>query len=302
MSLFSVQVPASSANLGPGFDSLGLALNLYLELTVSTSEGGLEISISGEGADTLPRDSRNLIYRGLQQSFQALHREPPGLNLRVRNSIPIQSGLGSSSAALVAGLVAGIVLTSGELDGGLILRTAHALEGHIDNAAASFFGGLVALAVEDEEVSWLQLPVAPLDLIAVLPEVDLPTEEMRSILPKRVSLASAAANLARIPFLLDGLARGDLSSLAHASRDELHQPYRLGIIPGADQAREAGIVAGAAAVVLSGAGPSLLAFVDQNGEAVARSMQDEFKRAGASSRAFHLRPDRKGVVVSEPEI
>lgn len=298
MNGFRISVPASSANLGPGFDCLALAVNLHLELQVEPIDESLEIRNSGEGADILPRDPENRLYQAIERALQIYGRAVPGLRLTVRNRIPIGSGLGSSSAALIAGLMAGGALASQEPDPGLILEQARELEGHADNAAASLFGGLVAVEAGQGEISWLQLPLASLKLVLVVPAAGHSTREMRDVLPDTVDHAAASRSLSRIPFLLEGLRTGDLEMLSRASKDELHEPHRLLQIGGAAQARLAGLAAGAAAVVLSGAGPGLLAFVGEEGEAVGEAMRVAFQGAGVKSRAFHLRPATAGARVT----
>lgn len=293
-----VTVPASSANLGPGFDCLALALDLHLELAARLIEGDLIIEIEGEGAEHLPHDGTNMIFRALRAVYQASGQKIPGLHLTVSNRIPVKSGLGSSSAALVAGALAGFGLLSVDSEPEFILQLARQMEGHADNAAASLLGGLVAIGPAQEQVEWLKLPLEPLRLIVVLPDVDLSTREMRDALPKLVEHAAASRNLARMPFLLEAFRRGDMSLLGHASRDELHEPHRMGCIPGAHEAREAGLAAGAAAVVLSGAGPALLALLDGEGDEVADAMRGAFESAGVRARVFHLRPDFQGAVMS----
>lgn len=294
-----VTVPASSANLGPGFDCLALALDLHLELVARPIGDDLVIEIAGEGAGQLPHDGNNLIYQALRAVYQEEGSQAPGLRLTVANQIPVKSGLGSSSAALVAGALAAFGLLSVDPEPGFVLQLARRLEGHADNAAASLLGGLVAIGPAQGQIEWLKLPMEPAKLVVVLPQVELSTRAMRDALPTAVEHASATRNLARVPFLIEALRRGDLSLLGRAARDEIHEPHRLGLIPGADEARQAGLAAGAAAVVLSGAGPALMAFVDDELiDEVARAMQSAFEAAGVSARVLHLRPEFRGATVS----
>lgn len=294
-----VTVPASSANLGPGFDCLALALDLHLGLVARPIGDDLVIEIAGEGAGQLPHDETNLIFQALRAVYHEHGRQASGLHLTVANQIPVKSGLGSSSAALVAGALAAFGLLSVDPEPGFVLQLARRLEGHADNAAASLLGGLVAVGPAEGQIDWLTLPLEPVKLVVVLPEVELSTRAMRGVLPATVEHAAATRNVARVPFLLEALRRGDLSLLGRAAPDELHEPHRLSRIPGAAKARQAGLAAGAAAVVLSGAGPALMAFVDDELiDEVARAMQSTFEAVGVSARVLHLRPEFRGATLS----
>lgn len=283
-----VTVPATSANLGPGFDSLAVALSLHNTVEVRLAEEGLSVQAQGEGAGTLPADDSNLIIRAIRRVYGHLGERPPGLVIKADNRIPLGSGLGSSAAAVVAGLAAADTLASAKLSPGEFLRLAHELEGHADNAAAALHGGLRVVQTQGGEIRAHALPYQPSKVAVVVPAVDLPTQEMRRALPARVPHSDAAANAANLSLLLHGLAMGDYTLIREGADDALHEPYRLPLIPGAAQAVEAGRQAGAAAVVLSGAGPSLLAFCSQAHDAVAQAMQGAFQAAGLKARRFIL--------------
>lgn len=292
-----VRVPGSTANLGPGFDCLGLAVGIYLEIYVEVRPAGLEIQVSGTGRGRIPQDDDNLILRAIRQAWSQLGHRAPGLRLRATNGIPLASGLGSSSAAVVAGLLAGMHLAGADSDPALVLSLADGMEGHIDNAAASLLGGLVAVAEGDGQPVWQRYPVAELALTAVIPRVEALTVEMRAVLPEVVPHGAASRNLSRIPFLLEALRTGDLKRLSSATRDELHEPYRLPGITGAAQAKGAGLEAGAAAVVLSGAGPALLAIGGDRPQ-VGQAMRSAFEVAGVPATVLELEPDTAGAHVS----
>jgi homoserine kinase len=256
-------VPATSANLGPGFDALGLALALYDDVVVRVAEEGLYVDVAGEGAETVPRTRRHLVVRALQAGFDALGGQPRGLEVVCANRIPHSRGLGSSAAAIVAGLVAARALVLGgedTLDDAALLDLAARLEGHPDNVAACLLGGLtLAWTPEDGPATAVRLPVAPgLRPVVFVPATTSSTAKARKLLPESVPHPDAARNAARAALLVHALA-GDADLLLAATEDRLHQPYRAPA-----QQRTAGLVATLRAAgvpaVVSGAGPSVLAF------------------------------------------
>lgn len=286
---YRVRVPATTANLGPGFDCLGLALDIWNELEVSFFREDLRIEIEGEGEKILPRDAANSIYRSMQAVADHFGKPlPTGLSLHCVNRIPLGSGLGSSSAAIVAGIYAGYALLNQPIHQEQILNLAATLEGHPDNVAPCIYGGLVASMNEIGQFISRPLPIAPLSLVIVTPEFVFPTSQARAALPKEILLADAVYNLSHSALLIQALASGDLALLALAMKDRLHQPYRLPLIPGAIAALEAAQSAGAVASALSGAGSSLLAILKSEAESpkVIEAMQSAFKHAGLDSRAF----------------
>ncbi|REE98572.1 homoserine kinase [Thermomonospora umbrina] len=263
-----VRVPATSANLGPGFDSLGLALTLYDDVTVEITEGGLVIEVDGEGAEVADRGERHLIVRVLRRTFEVLDElsgsglgQPPGIRMSCVNRIPHSRGLGSSSAAIVAGITAARALhPHGDLlDEAAALSLATEIEGHPDNVAPCLSGGLT--------IAWSG-PAGPrsvrLDLerevVAFVPAQTLATERARGLLPEAVPHGDAAANAGRAALLVAALT-GDLDPevLLDATEDRLHQGYRAPAMPGSaalvDRLRANGVPA-----VISGAGPTVLAF------------------------------------------
>jgi len=294
-----VRVPASTANLGPGFDCLGLALGLYntVEMTALESEG-LEIEIDGEGADRLSTKSNNLIARAADSVWDAVGQRPTGLHIKASNGVPLGSGLGSSAAAVVGGLVAANALVGGPLSRSDLLRHATRIEGHPDNAAAAIFGGLTMVSVEGEELMHASLDVPPLKVAIALPNLRLSTAEAREALPKSVPLKDAVFNIGRTAFVIRALQTGDYEMLGFAMTDKLHQPYRRKLIPGFDAAVAAARAAGAAAVALSGAGPGLAAFAPDHHWEIATAMKAAFESKGLTCRTFVLPVDRQGVQIS----
>ena len=261
-----VRVPASSANLGPGFDAFGLALTLYDDVVAQVSDdAGIRVDVHGEGADAVPRDHRHLVAKAMLRGFDALGGRPRGVDLVCANRIPHGRGLGSSAGAIVAGLVLARALVVGgeeRLPDPALLELATSLEGHPDNVAACLYGGVVvAFTRATGEVEVLRLTAAPSIVpVVCVPSSSVPTKKARALLPETVPHADAAFNAARAALLVPALtSRTDL--LLEATDDRLHQPYRRPAYPRtADlvaKLRGAGIPA-----AVSGAGPTVLALAD----------------------------------------
>lgn len=305
----SVSVPATSANLGPGFDCLGLALDLRNEVTVTAAGPDMayddarptayEIAISGIDSHKIPTGRDNLLVEAAETLFRLAGRRPAALTIRMDNRIPVGSGLGSSSSAIVAGLIAANALVAAGLTDRQLLRLAVAMEGHPDNVAPAMLGGLVLGVLPDATLGPPELilrRMAPpaLNAVIVLPDFHLLTSEARAVLPATLSRADAIFNTSRLALLLHALTTGEYDCLRVAMADRLHQPHRLAIIPGAAAAYEAAYAAGAVGVALSGAGPSLLAFAAGGEDAIGRAMSDAFAAAGLGSRVWVLRPSAEG--------
>lgn len=290
----SVRVPATSANLGPGFDALGLALSLHNEVVASPADR-VTVRIEGEGSDRLPRDERNVVARGVRLAFDEAGRPFEGCALSCVNRIPTARGLGSSAAAWVGGLVAGNALLGSPLPRQALLRLAVRAEGHPDNVAAALLGGLTVSCGTDDGALAVTLPVpAELRWIALVPEVSSPTAEARAVLPPSVPRADAVFNVQRVALLLAALQTGQAGPLATAMDDRLHQPYRERLFPWMPRVTAAARAAGAVACVLSGAGPSLLAVVTGDADAVARAMEKALAEAGLGGTASVLSVDVTG--------
>ncbi|MCC6905707.1 MAG: homoserine kinase, partial [Anaerolineae bacterium] len=212
----TVTVPATSANLGPGFDCLGLALTLRNTITLSRTPGGVTVEIEGEGADSLPRDDWNIVIRAAYHAFAAAGEPIPGLALRLVNHVPAGSGLGSSATAIVGGLVAANVLMDGPLSQDELLRLAVEIEGHPDNVAPALLGGLVISSAVDGVLLYRRSPVVPLQVVLVKPDIVTSTHEQRAALPEMVRHRDAAANVGRAALVVRALQDGDLALLGAA--------------------------------------------------------------------------------------
>jgi homoserine kinase len=296
-----VTVPATTANLGPGFDCLGLALGLYNHVTGRTTDGGLEVTIAGEGGagyDPLPTDARNLVVRAAEQLFAEVGRRPAGLAIHQENHIPTGSGLGSSAAAVVAGLLLANELVDRQMGREEVLALAAEIEGHPDNVTPALYGGLTLINAGDSHLHVEPIAVPDMQVVVVLPDFQLATAEARAALPRQVPLADAIFNAGRLALLIRALEVGDYVKLSLATQDRLHQPYRLPLIPGMTQAFAAARSAGAAAVTLSGAGPSLIALAPDGHDAIAQAARQAFQAHGLSSRTWTLSVDRQGSTAS----
>jgi homoserine kinase len=292
-----VRLPATSANLGPGFDALGLSLTLYNEVTLAESDR-VTVSVSGEGAGQLPADGLNVVVRGARMVFEVAGRRFVGLTVDCVNRIPLSRGLGSSAAAWLGGLVGANALLGGPLDRQALLSLAAKAEGHPDNVAAALHGGVTVACVTDGGVQAVSLsPPAGVRWVVLVPDVTSATAEARAVLPERVPLADAVFNVQRVALLLAGLhtARADL--LRHAMDDRLHQPYRRRLFPWMSEVAAAAREAGALGCVLSGAGPCLLAAVTGAATDVARAMERALAAGGVRGVARTLEVDTAGAVV-----
>lgn len=292
----TLRVPATTANLGPGFDCLGLALDIWNEVIFKLDGEGINVQIEGEGANHLPRDERNLILRAAARLYERAGVSfPKGIQLHCRNAIPTSSGLGSSASAVIAGLCAARKLLDSPISDIELLALAAEFEGHADNAAACLLGGLVIVIKAKE--GWIaeKVPMQPLKAVIVLPEIKLSTRQARAALPKNISRKDAVANIGRTALLVHALREGRKGLLKQAMYDSLHQPYRLKLIPGAKEALKAAYNTGAYGVALSGAGPSLIAFGDENLEAIGQAMQGAFTKKGISSKIYITASTASGI-------
>ena len=295
----TVRVPATTANCGPGFDAIGMACSLYNEVGLAYSDTD-KIIVNGLGTH-LPRDGRNIAWQAVQSVFERLGQKAPPLALTLTNNIPLSHGLGSSAAAIVGGLFAANVIAGNQLIHQDILDMATKREGHPDNVAPAIFGGICISVMQTDEVKTLKFaPPNGLQLVAAIPDFNLPTRLARSVLPTRISMQDAVFNLSRTALLVGSLAKGELDFLEYALDDKLHQPYRRKLIPGMDDAFAAARTNGAFGATISGAGPTLTAYTTRNADAIGQSMVDAFIKNGKNATYQVLSIDCQGTtIVSE---
>lgn len=291
-----VKVPATSANLGPGFDALGLALDLWNEATFIPADD-FRVEIEGEGADRLPTDQHNAIVDAALQVYRLAGKKCNGLHIQCINRIPLTSGLGSSSAAMLEGLLAANALLGEPFSHEELLKVAIENEGHPDNVAPAMLGGLVASTIVDGKIITRKMDVGPTAITVVTPDFHFPTKQARKALPKQIPMKDAVYNISRVVLATKALECGDLELLGQVMDDKLHQPYRLPLIPGARGAMDAAKRAGAAAVALSGAGPSLIAFSAEQKNEIGEATVGAFKEAGLTARVFTLKVSDIGAQV-----
>ncbi len=267
----SVKVPASSANIGPGFDCMGLALPIYNTITIEETVlpgTGIEINVMSEEEsvdemvfDNIPRDKNNLVYKAVEMLYNSIGQEPSELKINIQTGIPIARGLGSSSSVIVGGLLAANKLLGNPADETALLAIATEVEGHPDNVAPAILGGLVLSSLEEDgSVSYFKLKwPEEWDLTVCIPDFELSTEISRSVLPKEVSMADANFNSKHLAMLIQALNTSDPKLMKLALKDKLHQPYREKLVPGMKEIMETfKHEDGVLGCVLSGAGPTLL--------------------------------------------
>ncbi len=312
LSTVTVTVPATTANLGPGFDCIGAALTLYNQfkftrLDLSPSWRGKEtgvvtIDVRGEEADRVDTSADNLLYKAFLNFYQHLGRTPPPVQIEIELGVPFARGLGSSATAIVGGLVGANQLAGELLDNVEIMNLAIAMEGHPDNVVPALLGGCRLSASAEEAMEEWQVCDIPWhsDIVPVvaIPNFELSTQEARRVLPSNYSRADAIFNIAHLGLLLRGLETGQGDWLRASLDDRIHQPYRQTLIPGYEAVRTAALALGAYGLVISGAGPTLLALANSaSTQAVVAAMADAWKAKGITAQVRSLALDTQGARV-----
>ena len=295
-----VRVPGSTSNLGAGFDGLGLALSVYVEVEAELCPAGLRIDAEGREADQIDRGPDNLVYQRLASVFQERGLPPPAVRLRIRNEIPLIRGLGASGAATIAGLLAGRALSGADLSHDAILRRAVAAEHHPDNVTPSLVGGFVAMAIEDGRVHYVRMDApSELECVLLVPRFGMKTAQARQILPQQVPLRDAVFNLTRSGLAVAAICTRRWDLLAVATQDRLHQPYREAMFPAMPHVFAAAREAGAYGAFLSGAGSAILAFSPPDrAPAVAEAMRQAATAADVPADTMVVPADNRGAVLA----
>jgi homoserine kinase len=298
----TVEAPASSANLGPGFDALALALELHLRVTITPLTAGAEqLVVEGEGADEIGLDAGNRFLIGLEHGLQEFGLEPPVMRIEMNNEIPLARGLGSSAAACVAGLLAAEAMAGAQLGSERIHSIATEIDGHPDNVAAALLGGLVLVGRDGLNGPLATRFDAPdyLHVVLFIPDIAMRTEEMRAALPASVSHADAAHNVGRAAMVLAALTTDRPELLWAMGDDRLHEPYRVARMPQLPDLVAAARAAGALGAALSGAGSAVLALTNDAdvAERVAAQMSAAAERTSLPGRAVVVRPAAHGAHV-----
>jgi homoserine kinase len=255
-----IQVPATTANLGSGFDCIGAALNLYNQFEFSLSNDKTTLIVVGDGAHKISLNDDNLLYQSFLSFYQHICLTPPTVNIRISINIPLARGLGSSATAIVAGLLAANYFSPQKLPQEDLINLAIAIEGHPDNVVPAFLGNCILSVGEGDKWHFVPITCNPdVKFIVAIPDFELSTETARSVLPKQLSYHDAIFNIAHLGLLIKGLETGNQDWLTEALKDKLHQPYRKSLITGYDSIYEVVINANGYGMVISGAGPTLLA-------------------------------------------
>ena len=291
--IISVRAPATTANLGPGFDCLGLALDIWNE--TSFEIGHSDLSISGEGENELVLDLNNLLYRAFAKPFEIIGRDVPAVSIKAKNEIPVGRGLGSSAAAIVSGLIAGDKATGIGLSQDEILTLAAEMEWHADNVGPALLGGLQIVVSSNQEWVTSQVPIPKkISLIIFIPDKLVLTSEARSSLPEAVTLDDAKFNIGRASLFVNSMAQGDIDHLGIATQDRLHQDYRAALLPGINSVMKGALSAGADCVFISGSGPSVIAISEDLGMPVCYEMRESASKAGVNGEIRITQPSLYG--------
>lgn len=282
---FSVTVPATTGNLGPGFDCLGAALSIYNCFEFSLAEE-FKINATGNGADKVAKNKSNLVYQSLEKVYDKIDRRRPIVQINIQTEVPLARGLGSSATAIIGGLMGGNLLAGEPLSPMEILQLAVEMEGHPDNVAPAMLGGC-QLATTTKTNVWEYCLITWHKKIAIalaIPDFELSTAKARQVLPKQVNLKDAIFNASHLALLTQALTHGKGQMLETALQDRLHQPYRQSLIPHMEEVQKAATQAGAYGSVISGAGPTLLALgAPEQIEAIATAMVDTWQGLGVSA-------------------
>ena len=297
--MIRVKIPATSANLGPGFDCLGLALQLHNTIEVETDRP-FQISVTGPYTDGIPADESNLVWKTMCHFWDLINFPTPSVALTFENHIPPARGLGSSSAAIVGGLVAANTLAGSPYTKYQLLQVANAIEGHPDNVTPALYGGVTLSVPTEDGILPRVLTQSPnLKAVVVIPDTLLNTAKARGILPPDVSRKDAVFNISHVGLLVEAFIREEYSLLKEGMRDVLHQSQRAVLLPGLLETLETALQAGAYGAALSGSGPTLIALIPEiSQEEISQSMISRLRQYGVNAQAIVLEIDSCGAISS----
>ncbi|MEK4850397.1 homoserine kinase [Paenibacillus sp. FSL H7-0756] len=293
-----VKVPASTANLGPGFDTLGMALSLYAWIEMEEAAETV-FHLYGDEMAGVPRDKSNLLYKVAQMVFAEARVQVPELSISMYSEIPLTRGLGSSATAIIGALAAANAMIGSPLSQAKLFDMATAIEKHPDNVGASLFGGIITAVWDGEHADYIRIePPQELEFLVVIPEFELETVKAREALPAEITMSDAVHNISRTSLLTAALAAGRLDLIGTAMQDRLHQPYRAPLVPGMEKLLAEAPGHGALGIALSGAGPTLLCMVDrseQRKQELELFLTETMQENGISARTLWLPPCTTGV-------
>ena len=287
----TIKVPATSANCGPGFDSIGLACTLYNTLTLSIMENtGIRLDATGHGQGMLKPSERNFAVKAIRRVLHELGYYNTGISIKMHNDIPMSRGLGSSSAAIVGGMTAANALLGNKLSKEDIFALATEEEGHPDNVAPAIYGGITVSIMENGKPYCIKIaPPDDLQMIALVPDFPLSTKQAREALPQSLDFKDAVFNVSRVAFFVAAMCQNDMGYMDMALSDKLHQPYRSKFIPGMNKVFSAAKGAGALGCFISGSGSTLMAFAKKSadGDIIGKSMLNELIKISKNG-VYHL--------------
>ncbi|WP_342480541.1 homoserine kinase [Paenibacillus sp. FSL L8-0340] len=293
-----VKVPASTANLGPGFDTLGMALSLYAWIEMEEAAETV-FHLHGDEMKGVPQDKNNLLYQVAQMVFAEAGVTIPELSISMYSEIPLTRGLGSSASAIIGGMAAANAMIGSPLDNARLFDMATALEKHPDNVGASLFGGIITAVWDGEHADFIRLePPQDLEVLVVIPEFELATVKARGVIPSEITVGDAVFNISRTSLLTAALASGRLDLISRAMQDRLHQPYRAPLVPGMEKLLAEAPQHGALGIALSGAGPTLLCLVDRREgrkQELEQFLKETMQQHGIPARTRWLPPCTSGV-------
>ncbi|WIF96135.1 homoserine kinase [Caminicella sporogenes] len=296
--MIKVRVPATTANVGPGFDCLGIALNLYNNFYFEEIEEGLKI----EGTDREFQNEDNLVFQSMKKTFDKIGYKYKGIKILIEDNIPISRGLGSSAACIVGGVVGANRLAGDVLSKEELLKIATEIEGHPDNVAPALFGGMTAAIYENGKVYFSKINITEgLKFYALVPNFRLSTEKARSVLPQNIPYKDGVYNVGRTALLISSLVNGEFHLLREACKDKLHQNYRGKLIDDYDEIIKICEDIGVVGVFLSGAGPTIMA-LDKEGVYIKEKFEREFSRLNATWKVYELSIDFYGAKVEELQL
>lgn len=296
-----VKVPATTANLGAGFDCIGAALEFYNEFIFSLRENSTSFQVEGEGADKITLDENNLLYQSFLYYYQQLGLTPPGVQITIKINVPLARGLGSSATAIIGGLLGANYFSPQSLSHNELLEMAIALEGHPDNVVPALLGNCI-LSV-GEKGNWQFVPIQcheKIKFVVAIPDFELSTEVARKVLPPHLTYSQAVYNIAHLGLLIKALETGNDNWLKEALQDQLHQPYRKDLIKGYEEIYQQVMAMGAYGMVISGAGPTLLTLTDLHSqEAVIQAVEKTWSSLGVGAIVKSLELNKTGATIEK---
>lgn len=293
--MVNIKVPATSANLGPGFDSLGLALNLYNNFTFKEIEKGLKIV----GALESEKVKDNLVYTSMLKTFDLVGYKVKGISINIETNIPVSRGLGSSASCILGGVMGANKISGANLSQDDIFKIATDIEGHPDNIAPALFGGLVSSLIEEDNIYYNKINIAKgLKFVAIIPDFTLSTKMAREVLPTTISHKEAVENISRVSLLISAFSNGRFDLLKHSLKDNLHQPYRGNLIKGFKEIIDEIYKLKALGGYLSGAGPTIMAILNENDKSFKGQMEEYLQDINYKWKIIELEIDLHGAWLS----